>query len=181
MQHSVTDINNLQILVVIALCLLISPYIAKFFRLPISATEMILGSVLAYFSLLPSSELFTLVSSIGFCYLMFMAGMEVNLKSFFSMKTSLAKRSFFYISNLYILSSLLTYIMGLPYIFIIIFPVMSVGLLSILFKDFGRDCYWLNTSMVVATLAEVISIILLTVVGTVLKQDINLFELIDKK
>ena len=178
MQHSVTDINNLQILVVIALCLLISPYIAKFFRLPISATEMILGSVLAYFSLLPSSELFTLVSSIGFCYLMFMAGMEVNLKSFFSMKTSLAKRSFFYISNLYILSSLLTYIMGLPYIFIIIFPVMSVGLLSILFKDFGRDCYWLNTSMVVATLAEVISIILLTIVGTVLKQDINLFELI---
>ncbi len=177
MQHSVIDANDLQILILIAISLLVSPYIAKFLRLPISATEMLLGSILAYFALLPKSELFNLVSNIGFCYLMFMAGMEVNLKSFFSMKKSLAKRSFIYISSLYILSSLLTYFMGLSYIFIIIFPVMSVGLLSMLFKDFGKNSYWLNTAMIVATLAEVISIILLTIVGTALKQGINVLDI----
>lgn len=177
MQHSVINANDLQILALIACCLLASPYIARFFKLPISATEIILGSVFAYLGLLGQSDTFDLVAKIGFYYLMFMAGMGVNLKSFFSMKKSLAKRSVLYISSLYILSSLFALFFNLSYIFIIILPVMSVGLLSILLKDFDKDCYWLKTSMIVATLAEVVSIVLLTIVGTVSKQGVTFLEL----
>ncbi|WP_286006135.1 cation:proton antiporter [Campylobacter avium] len=177
MQHSVINANDLQILALIACCLLASPYIARFFKLPISATEIILGSVFAYLGLLGKSDTFDLVAKIGFYYLMFMAGMGVNLKSFFAMKKSLAKRSVLYISSLYILSSLFALFFNLSYIFIIILPVMSVGLLSILLKDFDKDCYWLKTSMIVATLAEVVSIVLLTIVGTVSKQGVTFLEL----
>ena len=177
MQHSVINANDLQILALIACCLLASPYIARFFKLPISATEIILGSVFAYLGLLGQSDTFDLVAKIGFYYLMFMAGMGVNLKSFFAMKKSLAKRSVLYISSLYILSSLFALFFNLSYIFIIILPVMSVGLLSILLKDFDKDCYWLKTSMIVATLAEVVSIVLLTIVGTVSKQGVTFLEL----
>lgn len=177
MQHSVINANDLQILALIACCLLASPYIARFFKLPISATEIILGSLFAYLGLLGQSDTFDLVAKIGFYYLMFMAGMGVNLKSFFAMKKSLAKRSVLYISSLYILSSLFALFFNLSYIFIIILPVMSVGLLSILLKDFDKDCYWLKTSMIVATLAEVVSIVLLTIVGTVSKQGVTFLEL----
>lgn len=177
MQHSVINANDLQILALIACCLLASPYIARFFKLPISATEIVLGSVFAYLGLLGQSDTFDLVAKIGFYYLMFMAGMGVNLKSFFAMKKSLAKRSVLYISSLYILSSLFALFFNLSYIFIIILPVMSVGLLSILLKDFDKDCYWLKTSMIVATLAEVVSIVLLTIVGTVSKQGVTFLEL----
>ncbi|MCW1360492.1 cation:proton antiporter [Campylobacter sp. CCS1377] len=168
------DLKNL---IVIAICLLLSPYMAKFFRLPISAMEIILGAVVAYFGFISTSENFKLLANVGFYYLMFIAGMEVNLRLLFNMPKDLLKKSFYYITLLYLISLVLVFsIEKLSYIFIIIIPVMSVGLLSVLFKEFGKDCYWLKISMLVATLAEVISIILLTIMGALLRNS-SVFEL----
>lgn len=167
---------DLKILIVIALCLLFSPHIAKLLRLPIAATEIILGAVIAYFGFIGKSENFTLLANVGFYYLMFVAGMEVNLRDFFNMEKELAKKSFFYLILLYTLSSFIVWIFGLSLVFIIILPVISVGILSILFKDFGKECYWLNTSMIVATLAEVISIVLLTIAAAFLREDTNILD-----
>lgn len=167
---------DLKILIVIAGCLFLSPYIAKFLRLPISATEITLGAIIAYLGFIGESENFKILANVGFYYLMFIAGMEVNLQAFFNMEKKLFQKSFLYILMLYLSSSLLVWILNLHYVFILIIPVMSVGLLSVLFKDFGKECYWLNTSMLAATLAEVVSIILLTIIGAFLHEDASFIE-----
>ncbi|EPI8488419.1 cation:proton antiporter, partial [Campylobacter jejuni] len=179
MHQSVIDpqgLIDLKILIVIALCLLFSPHIAKILRLPLSATEIILGAIIAYFGFIGKSENFALLANVGFYYLMFIAGMEVNLRAFFNMDKEVAKKSFFYIFLLYALSSLIVWIFGLSLVFVIIIPVMSVGLLSLLFKDFGKECYWLNIAMIVATLAEVISIVLLTIAGAFLREGTGIID-----
>lgn len=181
MHQSVINAQNLsdiKILIVVAISLLLSPFIAKFLRLPIAATEIILGAIVAYFGFVSTSENFEFLAKLGFCYLMFIAGMEVNLRSFFNMPKQLAQQSFFYICLLYISSFLFVFIFDLHYVFILIIPVMSVGLLSMLFKEFGKQCYWLNTSMIVATLAELVSIVALTITGTLLRENSDVFELV---
>ncbi|XUP89352.1 cation:proton antiporter [Campylobacter coli] len=39
---------------------------------------------------------FTILANVGFYYLMFIAGMEVNLRSFFNMDKEIAKKAFLY-------------------------------------------------------------------------------------
>ena len=100
MHPSVIDPQNLidlKILIIIAVCLLLSPHIAKFLRLSLSATEIMLGALVAYFGLVGESGNFKLLANIGFAYLMFIAGMEVNLHNFFSMDKKIAQKSFLYI------------------------------------------------------------------------------------
>lgn len=162
---------DLKILLVVACCLLTSPYIAKFLRLPTSATEIMLGAGLCAIGFIGESANFKLLAQVGFCFLMFMAGMEVDLHIFFSMKKSFLKRAFFYIILLYAISGAGVSLSGISSIFVIILPVMSVGVLSILFRDFGKDKEWLNTAMLVATLAEVVSITLLTIVAAILSNE----------
>lgn len=181
MHRSVIDsqgLIDLQILIVIALCLLFSPHIAKILRLPISATEIILGALMAYFGFIGKSENFTILANVGFYYLMFIAGMEVNLRAFFNMDKEIAKKSFFYIILLYSFSSAIVWVFELSFVFVLIIPVMSVGLLSLLYKDFGKECYWLNTAMIVATLAEVVSIVLLTIAGAFLREGTNIIDVV---
>lgn len=139
--------------------------------------EIILGAVIASFGLIGESVNFKLLANIGFYYLMFIAGMEVNLHSFFNMDKNLAQKSLFYIAMLYLFSFVLVWLFEIPYIFILIISVMSVGLLSMLFKDFGKDCRWLNISMISATLAEVVSIVLLTITAAFLNENIGAFEI----
>ena len=174
MLHNAIEPNiliELKILLVIAFCLLFSPYIARFLRLPLSATEIILGLLAGFLGLIGDSVNFKFIADIGFYYLMFIAGMEVNLKKFFYMKNFFLKKIFLYIILLYSFSFLLVLVFDLSYIYIIILPIMSVGLLATLYKDFGKECIWLNISMLAATLAEVVSICLLTIMATFLSDN----------
>ncbi|ENQ6654655.1 cation:proton antiporter [Campylobacter lari] len=169
--------TDLKILLVVAGCLLTSPYIAKFLKLPLSATEIMLGSFIGFLGFIGESENFKLFANAGFYYLMFIAGMEINLKTFLNTERSLLNKAFIYIILLYAFSILAVESVGISYIFVIIIPVMSVGLLSTLYRDFGKNCEWLNVSMVVATLAEVVSIVLLTIAAAFLGKGADLFSL----
>ncbi|WP_257938238.1 cation:proton antiporter [Campylobacter lari] len=169
--------TDLKILLVVAGCLLTSPYIAKFLKLPLSATEIILGSFIGFLGFIGESENFKLLANAGFYYLMFIAGMEINLKTFLNTERSLLNKAFIYIILLYAFSILAVESIDISYIFVIIIPVMSVGLLSTLYRDFGKNCEWLNVSMVVATLAEVVSIVLLTIAAAFLGKGADLFSL----
>ncbi|EAI1236893.1 cation:proton antiporter [Campylobacter lari] len=169
--------TDLKILLVVAGCLLTSPYIAKFLKLPLSATEIMLGSFIGFLGFIGESENFKLLANAGFYYLMFIAGMEVNLKTFLNTERSLLNKAFIYIILLYAFSILAIESIDISYIFVIIIPVMSVGLLSTLYRDFGKNCEWLNISMVVATLAEVVSIVLLTITAAFLGKGADLFSL----
>ncbi|AKJ52975.1 cation:proton antiporter [Campylobacter lari] len=169
--------TDLKILLVVAGCLLTSPYIAKFLKLPLSATEIMLGSFIGFLGFIGESENFKLFANAGFYYLMFIAGMEINLKTFLNTERSLLNKAFIYIILLYTFSILAVESIDISYIFVIIIPVMSVGLLSTLYRDFGKNCEWLNVSMVVATLAEVVSIVLLTIAAAFLGKGADLFSL----
>ncbi|EJB6607901.1 cation:proton antiporter [Campylobacter lari] len=169
--------TDLKILLVVAGCLLTSPYIAKFLKLPLSATEIMLGSFIGFLGFIGESENFKLLANAGFYYLMFIAGMEINLKTFLNTERSLLNKAFIYIILLYAFSVLAIESINISYIFVIIIPVMSVGLLSTLYRDFGKNCEWLNVSMVVATLAEVVSIVLLTITAAFLGKGADLFSL----
>ncbi|AJD02746.1 Na+/H+ exchanger family protein [Campylobacter lari CCUG 22395] len=169
--------TDLKILLVVAGCLLTSPYIAKFLKLPLSATEIMLGSFIGFLGFIGESENFKLLANAGFYYLMFIAGMEINLKTFLKTERSLLNKAFIYIILLYVFSVLAVESIDISYIFVIIIPVMSVGLLSTLYRDFGKNCEWLNVSMVVATLAEVVSIVLLTIAAAFLGKGADLFSL----
>ncbi|EPP8197091.1 cation:proton antiporter [Campylobacter lari] len=169
--------TDLKILLVVAGCLLTSPYIAKFLKLPLSATEIMLGSFIGFLGFIGESENFKLLANAGFYYLMFIAGMEINLKTFLNTERSLLNKAFIYIMLLYAFSVLAVESIDISYIFVIIIPVMSVGLLSTLYRDFGKNCEWLNVSMVVATLAEVVSIVLLTIAAAFLGKGADLFSL----
>ncbi|EAC1840235.1 cation:proton antiporter [Campylobacter lari] len=169
--------TDLKILLVVAGCLLTSPYIAKFLKLPLSATEIMLGSFIGFLGFIGESENFKLLANAGFYYLMFIAGMEINLKTFLNTERSLLNKAFIYIILLYAFSVLAIESIDISYIFVIIIPVMSVGLLSTLYRDFGKNCEWLNVSMVVATLAEVVSIVLLTITAAFLGKGADLFSL----
>ena len=76
------------VLILLALSFVIfaSPYISALIRVPISATEIILGILLGTLGFLPPNELFKDVADIGFYYLMFLAGTEVDLKIFINAK-----------------------------------------------------------------------------------------------
>ncbi|EEC4843125.1 cation:proton antiporter [Campylobacter lari] len=169
--------TDLKILLVVAGCLLTSPYIAKFLKLPLSATEIMLGSFIGFLGFIGESENFKLLANAGFYYLMFIAGMEINLKTFLNTERSLLNKAFIYIILLYAFSILAVESIDISYIFVIIIPVMSVGLLSTLYRDFGKNCEWLNVSMVVATLAEVVSIVLLTIAAAFLGKGADIFSL----
>jgi Kef-type K+ transport system membrane component KefB len=51
------------------------------------------------------------------------------------------------------------------------FALISVGLIVSLFKEFGKDKKWLDLSMNIGVLGELLSIILLTIAATLLDKD----------
>lgn len=158
--------NTLYLLLTIAFILLFSPTLARLARLPLGACEIILGSLASALHLVGENEYFSLLANVGFYYLMFIAGMEINLKSFFKSKADVLQKGVLYLLFLYVSSFLFVKLFSLPLVFLVIIPVMSVGLLGVLFKDFGKDCVWLNDALIIASLAELVSIIALTITAS---------------
>jgi len=140
-----------------------SPFLAKTLRIPTTPVEIILGSVLAFIGLLHEHELFSLVAEFGFLYLMFIAGTEINIKKIIKIEKSILNRAFVYLSLLYFLSFVSSIYLQLSNVFIVILPLISVGLIATLKKEYGRDTSWLPLAMVVGSIGEIVSIAVLTV------------------
>ncbi|MFW5607177.1 MAG: cation:proton antiporter [Campylobacter hyointestinalis] len=163
MHHSAT--NELSILLVLAFIIFISPYFSKISKIPIAPIEIILGILFGFFGFIPQSELFRIVAEVGFFYLMFLAGTEIDLKSFFKIEKSAIKLVLSYIAILYILAGLLSILISPAFLVVIVVPLMSVGILSTLFKEYGKNEPWLNLAMITGSIGEVISIVIITMVG----------------
>ncbi len=128
-----------------------------------------MGSIAGYFGFLYDNELFKLIAEVGFFYLMFLAGTEVDLRVLKKTKSSILKRGLLYIAFLYVLSILFSWLFGLEKIFIVIMPLVSVGLILTLLKEYGKKHKWLNLSMIIGTMGEVASITTLTIVGAAMQ------------
>ena len=161
--------DGLSILIVLALIVFSSPYFSKILRIPIAPVEIILGALAGYLGLIGHNEMFKIVSEVGFFYLMFLAGTEVDLKIFFTTDKKILKLGLLYIAILYALSAFTTFAFNIDKLFILIIPLMSVGMIFTLFKEYGKDKDWLNLGMLVGSIGEVISIAALTFVGAYMK------------
>jgi len=156
--------SDVTIIVTLSLLIWIAPFLAKIVKLPTTPVEIILGSVAGAIGLFghEENELFKLVAEFGFLYLMFVAGLEVNVKQLIKMDTKILKAGFIYLTTLYILSILIAYQLRMSLVFMIIFPLISVGLIAALSKEYGKETTWIKVSLIVGILGELISIIVLT-------------------
>ena len=154
-----------EIILILTLSLLIwgSPFVAKFLRLPIPPVEIILGSIVAYLGLVGHNHYFDLIAEVGFLYLMFLAGMEVDLKQITGSPKSVIQRSMLFILFMIIFSVVFGFIFDLNAIVIISMPLISIGLLASLSKVYGKEQPWIRLAFIAGVLGEIVSIAALTV------------------
>ncbi len=158
---------NITLIVSVSLIILLSPFFAKLLRLPTTPIEIVLGSILGYFGFIHDEEIFKVLSEFGFLYLMFIAGTEINLKKFFKTSRSILKRILFYLLILYILAISFSLYFDLGKIFMVLLPLISVGLVATLSKEYGKTS-WLEISMIAGSIGEVVSIGILTLTSAAL-------------
>jgi len=165
--------DNITLIITLSLIIMSSPFIAKFLKLPTTPVEIILGSVLGYVGLLHDEHLFDLVAEFGFLYLMFIAGTEINLKNVLNTSPTIMKKVFFYLLFLYSFSILFSMQFALGKIFMVLLPLISVGLVAALSKEYGKTP-WLTMSMTVGGIGEVVSIVILTITSATLSSGVGL-------
>ena len=169
--------DNVTLIITISLVIIFSPFFAKLLKLPTTPIEIILGSLLGYIGYIHDEHLFEIVAEIGFLYLMFIAGTEVNLKNVLKTPSSLMKKVVFYLVILYAFSISFSLYFELGNIFMVLLPLISVGLVATLSKEYGKTP-WLDISMTAGGIGEVVSIAILTITsaGLVSGIGLDLFE-----
>jgi Kef-type K+ transport system membrane component KefB len=165
--------DNITLIITLSLIIMSSPFIAKVLKLPTTPVEIILGSVLGYVGFLHDEHLFDLVAEFGFLYLMFIAGTEINLKNVLNTSPTIIKKVFFYLLFLYSFSILFSIQFSLGKVFMVLLPLISVGLVAALSKEYGKTP-WLTMSMTVGGIGEVVSIVILTITSATLSSGVGL-------
>ncbi|NKQ41147.1 MAG: cation:proton antiporter [Sulfurovum sp.] len=159
--------TEITLLLTISLIIWGAPFIAKLVRIPTIPIEIMLGSILAFAGLLQYHEYFDIVAEVGFLYLMFLAGMEVDLKQITKSPKSLIQKAMLFIVTLGALALGSGILLDLNIIVIISLPLISIGILASLSKSYGKDEEWIKLAFIVGVLGEIISIAALTVVDAV--------------
>lgn len=169
--------DNVVLIITISLVIIFSPFFAKVFKLPTTPIEIIFGSILGFIGLIHSEHIFDIVAELGFLYLMFIAGTEVNLKNVLKTPVSLMKKVLFYLIILYAFSIGFSLYFDLGKIFMVLLPLISVGLVATLSKEYGKTP-WLDISMTAGGIGEVVSIGILTITSAGLQSGVGfaLFE-----
>ena len=160
--------DTIILIITISLIIIFSPFFAKILRLPTTPIEIVLGSLLGYIGFLHDEHLFDLVAEFGFLYLMFIAGTEINLKNVLKTPAYIMKKAAIYLVLLYTFSIAFSIQFALGNIFIVLLPLISVGLVASLAKEYGK-AFWITLSMTVGGIGEVVSIVILTISSAALK------------
>ena len=155
--------TNIVLILTLSLLIWGSPFVAKFLRLPIPPVEIILGSIVAYLGLVGHNQYFNLIAEVGFLYLMFLAGMEVDLKQITKSPKSVIHRSMLFLFFMVIFSIIFGFIFDLHTIVIISMPLISIGLLASLSKVYGKEESWIRLAFIAGVLGEILSIAALTI------------------
>ncbi|MDA7818219.1 cation:proton antiporter [Sulfurimonas sp.] len=169
--------DNVILILTISLIIIFSPFFARLLKLPTTPIEIILGSIFGYVGFLHQEHLFEIVAELGFLYLMFIAGTEINLKDTLQTKKRLVKKIILYLLILYAFSISISIYLELGKIFMVLMPLISVGLVATLSKEYGKTP-WLSLSMTAGGIGEVISIGILTITSAGLASglSVDLFQ-----
>lgn len=156
--------DSVVVILTLSLVLVLSPHLSRFFHLPTAPIEIIVGSLLAYFGMIHADNTnFELLAHVGFLYLMFLAGLEVDLKSIFKMPKVYIIQSLYFLLLLWSLAILFGSLFSLNYILIVVLPLISIGILATLSKEYGKENRWIKIAFLVGTIGEVVSIVALSI------------------
>ncbi len=156
--------DSITAILAVSLVLVLSPHFSRLLRLPTAPIEIIFGSVLAIFGIISvENENFSLLSDVGFLYLMFLAGLEVNLKAIFKMPKVYIVQSLLFLLIMWSLAFIFGLIFNLATFLILVLPLISIGMLATLSKEYGKELRWIKIAFLVGTLGEVLSIVALTI------------------
>ncbi|PAF43948.1 cation:proton antiporter [Helicobacter sp. 11S02596-1] len=150
---------------IIAILILIAPYVSKITKIPVVVVEIILGALGYYFGIFKHSEGFDVVAEVGFLFLMFLCGMEVDLRGFRQLGKDFLKKAGVYFVVLYVVATSAVLILKLPPIYIAAFPVMSLGMIMALIKDYGKNMPWLDLALKIGIIGELVSIAVLVIIN----------------
>jgi Kef-type K+ transport system membrane component KefB len=95
---------------------------------------------------------------------MLLAGMEVNLKDLIQMDKSILKKSIAFLTIMYIVSFIIISLFGYSKVFLVIFPLISIGLMLSIQQEIGKKD-WLDLAIKVGVLGELLSILVLTIIS----------------
>jgi Kef-type K+ transport system membrane component KefB len=164
---------EITLIISLSLILLLSPFISNILKLPITMVEIFFGAVLAGAGFIYKNEMFNILAEVGFLYLMLLAGMEVNLKELFQMDRKVLLKSLAFLAILYFFAISIVFILNLSKVFIVILPLISIGLMISIQQEIGKK-NWLNFAIKVGIWGEVLSIVILTIISGYFKFGINI-------
>lgn len=165
--------GNTVVIITLSLLVMFSPFLSRVMKIPVVVVEIMLGSLAAYSGLLVENELFKIIAKVGFLYLMFLAGMEVNLKEFGFAKSSLLRRTIIYFTMLYACSFALFLYFDLSSVYLVALPIFSLGMLMALVKEYGKEKPWLALALNIGIIGELMSIMALTILSGGLEYGYN--------
>ena len=156
--------DSITTILAVSFVLVLSPHLSRLLRLPTAPIEIIFGSILAIFEIISvKNENFSLLADVGFLYLMFLAGLEVNLKTILKMPRVYIIQSIYFLLIMWGLAFLFGIIFNLKIFLILILPLISIGILATLSKEYGKELRWIKMAFLIGTLGEVLSIVALTI------------------
>lgn len=143
----------------LALLIVLSPVFSNLTKLPVAVVEILLGSIALWIGFIEANnETFKTLSKIGFFYLMFLAGLEIDLKRFIAKKDEMLNRIVVYFVTLYGLSFAIFLLFNLSAIYIIAIPILSLGMIMVVINEYGKDQKWLEVVLLVGVIGEILSI-----------------------
>jgi Kef-type K+ transport system membrane component KefB len=166
--------TNITLILTLSLLIWGSPFVSKILRIPTPPVEIILGSVFAYIGFVGHNEYFDLIAEVGFLYLMFLAGMEVDLKQITKSPKIVIQKSMLFLALMLMFSITSGLAFHLNTITIISMPLISIGLLASLSKTYGKEQSWIHLAFIAGILGEIISIAVLTIFDAASTTGMNL-------
>ncbi len=171
--------SNITLILTLSLLLWGSPFIAKILRIPIPPVEIILGSIFAYLGFISYNEHFDLIAQVGFLYLLFLAGMEVDLKQIITSSKDVIQKSILFLLLMVFFSAINGFLFDLHMIVIVAMSLISIGLLAPLSKTYGKEQPWIQLAFIAGVLGEIGSIVALTIFNAAISTGFG-FALLEK-
>jgi Kef-type K+ transport system membrane component KefB len=166
--------TDISLILTLSLLIWSSPFVSKLLRIPTPPVEIILGSVVAYIGLVGHNQYFDIIAEVGFLYLMFLAGMEVDLKQITQSPKAIIRRSMLFLGLMEFFSVSSGILFHLNTITIISMPLISIGILASLAKTYGKEEPWIKLAFIAGILGEVISIAILTIFDAASTTGVNM-------
>jgi Kef-type K+ transport system membrane component KefB len=166
--------TDISLILTLSLLIWSSPFVSKLLRIPTPPVEIILGSVVAYIGLVGHNQYFDIIAEVGFLYLMFLAGMEVDLKQITQSPKAIIRRSMLFLGLMAFFSVSSGILFHLNTITIISMPLISIGILASLSKTYGKEEPWIKLAFIAGILGEVISIAILTIFDAASTTGVNM-------